>query len=153
MSPKTLSALREAIAQAIALDIADPHEIAEATVGTLPRSLKTQVLLHGWANLLRGAMRNERRTIDVENIDRVRVYVEDVDGRWTHLRDMTVDEVLSVASRYRQRAQDNLDEADRYERLAKIMANIGAAMVSDVPQSMLEEVFGPELPAELKAAA
>lgn len=65
-----------------------------------------------------------------------------VNGEWKHLRDLNRAEVLTVASERHAMAARNAAIAERFARLAEVMAQVGAETVADLSREDASAAWG-----------
>lgn len=64
--------------------------------------------------------------------------VDEAARSWKHLGDCTADDLLVAAAIRRRKAAETLDEAERYEDVAKAVEHAGVATVRELPRDVLE---------------
>lgn len=135
----------------------DPRELADKVLATLDsqESIREALAecLHEYVRVVIRTGRNGAMSSAPSRsakVDAVRDWYErllaqpvDVSGgggQWKALRDCTRDDLLSVARHRREAAARNLQTAELYERLAKLMK--GDATVGTLSQDVVQGVFG-----------
>ncbi|MCU1617354.1 MAG: hypothetical protein JWO98_4894 [Frankiales bacterium] len=134
---------------------ADPRELAEKVLATLDspdalRSALSEALPDFVRITVRTAHQGGMAGPRSANVEAVRGWYErlmsqpvDVSGngaQWKSLRECTRDELLAVAQYRRQVAARNLQTADSYERLAKVMKP--GQTVGALKQDIVTNVLG-----------
>ena len=147
MTKDQVATLTQLIDQALADPADSPHDVARATIGTLPADLLQQMALRGWTEALMARIRMRRSApVPVDELGLTRISYRDVEleARWKRLANMTLGEVEAVAAEYRERAHANAAKAARWEALAAEMRRRRVIAVAKVPKTVLAQILGPD---------
>lgn len=133
----------------------DPHELADKVLADLDSEEITAALREALPEFVRVTVREVRNHVTSSapstsaKVGAVRAWYErllaqpiDVSGdggKWKALRDCTRGELLAVSRHRRQIAAKNLQTADMYERLAKLMH--GHMTVGELQPDMVTTAF------------
>lgn len=67
------------------------------------------------------------------------------DGEWKTLAEATERDLLAAAHALTEQAQKLIGKAERYEKLARVLAEHGADTVADLPDGVLAATFGGDM--------
>lgn len=125
-----VSTAREVLSVLRASSIATDDPAGRSTSDTQSGSAGRVPSQHGRTALIRNWVAEQMRA---------RLHVE---GQWKLLRDCTLADLAFAAQERRQIAAATAAEAERYDRLAKAVADSGADSVGDLDEATFAEAWG-----------
>lgn len=140
-------------------DLADPRDIATKVAENVPANQRIYALTTALDPYVREAIQRRRNSNPIigsasprtgsSKVAAIQAYARALRdqvhvgaGAWKPLGDCTYDDLMFAAEERREHARQNAAAAERYQTLADLVRDEGAARVADLPVEVLRDRLG-----------